>query len=125
MRRFWLDYEFPPYATGEMGGFGNLPTRREIGHGMLAEKALWPIIPENHPFTIAVTAEVMASNGSSSMATVCAGSLAMMDAGVPIKNPVSGIAIGLITKPDAEDPKKIIDYRILTDIMVRALNSRR
>lgn len=118
LERFWLDYEFPPYATGEVGQYGVL-TRREIGHGMLAEKALWPVIPENHPFTIKVSAEVMASNGSSSMATVCAGSLALMDAGIPIKHPVAGVAIGLITKYDADDAKKLVDYRILTDIMVR------
>lgn len=114
---FWLHYTCKPYATGEVGPY--VVKSREIANGMLTENAFWPVIPENHPFAIKVSAEVMASNGSSSMATVCAGSLALMDAGIPIKHPVAGVAIGLITKYDADDAKKLVDYRILTDIMVR------
>lgn len=110
-RRFMLHYNFPPYATGEvkkMGGTG----RREIGHGALAEKAISPMIPsqEEFPYTIRVVSEILASNGSSSMATVCASSMSLMDAGVPIKKPVAGIAMGLITDGSNKT------YKILTDI---------
>lgn len=91
--------------------------RREIGHGALAEKALVPVIPNDYPFTIRLTAEVLESNGSSSMATVCAGTMALLDAGVPIKEPVAGVAIGLITKYAQDDPYKLEDYRLLTDLL--------
>ncbi len=107
---FFLHYRFPPYSVGE-AGFMRGPKRREIGHGMLAERALAPIIPdqEDFPYTIRINAEVLESNGSSSMASVCAGSLALMDAGVPIKRHVAGVAMGLIT--DGERTQ------ILTDIL--------
>lgn len=113
-RNFFLHYEFPPYATGEIGRIGFV-NRREIGHGNLAEKGLSPVIPPNYPFTIHLNSEVLESNGSSSMATVCAGSLALMDAGVPILAPAAGVAIGLVTKYENGDTKHIEDYRILMD----------
>jgi len=107
---FFLHYRFPPFCVGE-ASFLRGPKRREIGHGILAERALRPVIPsqDQFPYTIRVNAEVLESNGSSSMASVCAGSLALMDAGVPIKKPVAGIAMGLIT--DGERTQ------ILTDIL--------
>lgn len=89
--------------------------RREIGHGALAERALQAVIPNDHPFTIRLTSEVLESNGSSSMATVCGGSMALMDAGVKITQPVAGVAMGLVTKYSDD---KIEDYRILTDLLV-------
>lgn len=108
---FFLNYNFPPYSTGETGSFRG-PGRREIGHGALAEKALMRVIPsqEEFPYTVRVVSEILSSNGSSSMASACAGCLALMDAGVPIKKMVAGIAMGLMS-----DPKKGI-YKILTDI---------
>ncbi|KAF0027078.1 hypothetical protein F2P81_019819 [Scophthalmus maximus] len=115
-KNFMLHYEFPPYATNEIGKMGGLK-RRELGHGALAEKALRPVIPKDFPFTIRVTAEVLESNGSSSMASACGGSLALMDAGVPISSPVAGVAIGLISKVNLEKPTEIQDYRLLTDIL--------
>ncbi|OQV18103.1 Polyribonucleotide nucleotidyltransferase 1, mitochondrial [Hypsibius exemplaris] len=114
-KNFMLHYEFPPYATnetGRMSAFG----RRELGHGALAEKALRAVIPSDFPFTIRLTSEVLESNGSSSMATICGGSLALMDAGVPISEPAAGVAVGLVTKYDATG-KEITDYRILTDLL--------
>lgn len=113
-KNFFLHYEFPPYATGEIGRIG-MVNRRELGHGALAEKGLVPIIPPNYPFTIRLNSEVLESNGSSSMATVCAGSMALMDAGVPILAPAAGVAIGLVTKYSDDDTKHIEDYKILTD----------
>jgi polyribonucleotide nucleotidyltransferase len=113
-KNFFLHYEFPPYATGEIGRVG-VVNRRELGHGALAEKGLVPVIPQNYPFTIRLNSEVLESNGSSSMATVCAGSMALMDAGVPITAPAAGVAIGLVTKFQDDDTKHIEDYRILTD----------
>ena len=109
-KSFFLHYRFPPFCVGE-ASFLRGPKRREIGHGILAERALKPVIPsqDQFPYTIRVNAEVLESNGSSSMASVCAGSLALMDAGVPIKKPVAGIAMGLIT--DGERTQ------ILTDIL--------
>ena len=109
-KRFMLHYNFPPYCVGEVKMLRG-PARREIGHGVLAERSLTPILPsaEDFPFTIRIVSEVMESNGSSSMATVCAGSLALMDAGVPITAPVAGIAMGLIKEQE--------DYFILTDIL--------
>lgn len=109
-RRFMLHYNFPPYSVGEIGSFRG-PGRREIGHGALAEKAIRPLIPsiEKFPYTIRVVSEILASNGSSSMATVCASSLSLMDAGVPIKKAAAGIAMGLMLGSDG-------NYKILTDI---------
>ena len=109
-KRFLLHYNFPPYSVGEVGRVGS-PKRREIGHGALAERALTAVLPgeEDCPYTIRVVAEIMASNGSTSMATVCASSLALMDAGVAIESPVAGISIGLIT----DDTEK---WLTLTDI---------
>ncbi|XP_030627170.1 polyribonucleotide nucleotidyltransferase 1, mitochondrial [Chanos chanos] len=115
-KNFMLHYEFPPYATNETGKMGGM-NRRELGHGALAEKALRPVVPKDFPFTIRVTSEVLESNGSSSMASACGGSLALMDAGVPISSPVAGVAIGLISKSNPDKPSEIQDYRLLTDIL--------
>ncbi|MFT5143079.1 MAG: polyribonucleotide nucleotidyltransferase [Rhodothermales bacterium] len=100
-KRFYLHYSFPPFSVGEVK-FLRGPSRREIGHGMLAERALLPMLPstEEFPYTIRINADVLESNGSSSMASVCSGSLALMDAGVPVKKAVSGIAMGLIADGD-------------------------
>ncbi|MFH1864059.1 MAG: polyribonucleotide nucleotidyltransferase, partial [bacterium] len=110
-KRYMHHYSMPPYSVGETGRVG-FPNRREIGHGALAEKALEPVIPESDkfPYTIRVVSEIMGSNGSSSMASVCGSTLSLMDAGVPLTSPVSGIAMGIII----EDEKK---YTILSDIM--------
>lgn len=119
-KNFFLHYEFPPYATnetGRMGGAGSGSGRRELGHGALAEKGLRPIVPSDYPFTIRLTSEVLESNGSSSMASVCGGSLALMDAGVPISMPAAGVAVGLVTRVNPET-EEIEDYRILTDLLV-------
>ncbi|KAJ6640039.1 Polyribonucleotide nucleotidyltransferase 1, mitochondrial [Pseudolycoriella hygida] len=115
-KNFFLHYEFPSYATGEIGRVGPIG-RREIGHGALAEKGLLATIPNDFPFTIRLTSEVLESNGSSSMASVCAGSLALMDAGVPTSSAAAGVAIGLMTRYEDENPKNLQDYRILTDIL--------
>ena len=108
-KRYIHQYNFPPYCTGETGRMG-APKRRELGHGALASRALEPMIPdeETFPYTIRVVSEVMESNGSSSMASTCGSTLALMDAGVPIKRPVSGVAMGLIKEGD--------EHVILTDI---------
>ncbi len=108
-KRYMHQYNFPPYCTGEAGRMG-APKRREIGHGALAERALLPVIPseDDFPYAIRVVSEVLESNGSSSMASTCGSTLALMDAGVPIKAPVSGIAMGLIKEGD--------DVVILSDI---------
>lgn len=108
-KRFMLHYNFPPYSVGETGRVGS-PKRREIGHGNLAANAIQAVLPdeEDFPYSIRLVSEILESNGSSSMATVCSGILAMMDAGVPIKKTVAGIAMGLIEEGD--------DYVILTDI---------
>lgn len=108
-KSFMLHYNFPPFSVGEVKPVRG-PGRREIGHGALAEKALKPVMPskEKFPYTVRIVSDILESNGSSSMATVCAGSLSLMDAGVPIKKPVSGIAIGLIKEGDK--------YILLTDI---------
>ncbi|GAB1597697.1 polyribonucleotide nucleotidyltransferase 1, mitochondrial-like [Argonauta hians] len=116
-KNFMLHYEFPPYATNETGRLSTIG-RREIGHGDLAQKGLQAIIPDDYPFTIRLTSEVLESNGSSSMASVCGGSLALMDAGVPVKEAVAGVAMGLITKKDESKQQDVIeDYKILTDIL--------
>lgn len=116
-RRFMLHYNFPPYSTGEVGRVGN-PGRREIGHGALAEKAVRNLIPsqEEFPYTIRVVSEVLSSNGSSSQATICGTSLSLMDAGVPIKKPVAGIAMGLIVDMTNKTNGTDRSYKILTDI---------
>ncbi|KAJ8924341.1 hypothetical protein NQ315_007137 [Exocentrus adspersus] len=114
-KNFFLHYEFPPFATKETGRVGPIG-RREMGHGALAEKGLTPTIPNDFPFTIRLTSEVLESNGSSSMATVCGGSLALMDAGVPVSASTAGVAMGLITRYD-EGSKNIEDYHLLTDIL--------
>ena len=108
-KRFMLHYNFPQFSVGETGRYGN-PGRREIGHGALGERALAQVIPSEDvfPYTIRVVTEILESNGSSSQASICAGCMALMAAGVPIKAPVAGIAMGLITNED--------DYTILTDI---------
>ncbi len=108
-KRFMHHYEFPPFSTGDVGRMGP-PRRREIGHGALAEKALVPVVPndEKFPYTIRLVSEVLSSSGSTSMASACGSSLALMDAGVPISGPVSGVAMGLVTEGDK--------YKILTDI---------
>ena len=108
-KRFMLHYNFPQFSVGETGRYG-APGRREIGHGALGEKALFQVIPseEEFPYTIRVVSEILESNGSSSQASICAGCMSLMAAGVPIKAPVAGIAMGLITHED--------DYTILTDI---------
>ena len=107
---FMLHYNFPPYSVGEVGRFG-APGRREVGHGKLAWRALHPVLPskEEFPYTIRVLSDITESNGSSSMATVCGGSLSMMDAGVPLKRPVSGIAMGLILEGK--------EFAIISDIL--------
>ncbi len=108
-KRYMHHYNFPPFCTGETGRL--FTNRRSIGHGMLAERALRPVLPDEteFPYTLRLVSEVMASNGSSSMASTCASTLALMDTGVPIKRPVSGVAMGLIAKDD--------NYVILTDIL--------
>lgn len=95
-KQFMLHYNFPPYCVGEVGRLG-MTSRREIGHGNLAERSLVPVLPDNYPYAVRVVSEIMGSNGSSSMASVCVGTLAMMDAGVPLKKPVGGISVGLFT----------------------------
>ncbi len=109
-KKFLLHYNFPPFSTGEAKPLRG-PGRREIGHGALAERALRQVIPDSSefPYTIRVVSEIMSSNGSSSMATVCSGTLALLDAGVPIKAPVAGIAMGLIKEGD--------NFKVLSDIL--------
>ena len=108
--RFMLHYNFPPFSVGEAGRVGS-PGRREIGHGKLAWRAINPLLPskEEFPYTIRAVSEITESNGSSSMATVCGTSLALMDAGVPLARPVAGIAMGLIKEDD--------DFAVLSDIL--------
>ena len=109
-KNFMLHYNFPPYSVGEAGRVGS-PGRREIGHGALAERALSAVLPDrdDFPYTIRIVCEALSSNGSTSMASVCAGTLSLMDAGVPIKSPVAGISVGLITGENGT-------YKTLTDI---------
>src|SRR6185436_7648982 len=110
-KSFMLHYNFPPFSVGEVGRMSG-PGRREVGHGALAERALAPMMPaeEQFPYTVRIVSDILESNGSSSMASVCGGSLAMMDAGVPIKSPVAGIAMGLVM--DEKSGK----YAVLSDI---------
>ena len=114
-KRFMLHYNFPPFSVGETGRFGG-QNRREIGHGALAERSIEPVIPseKDFPYALRVVSEVMESNGSTSMASVCAGVLALMDAGVPLKAPVAGISVGLVTEYEGESLKR---YTTLTDII--------
>jgi len=112
-KKFILHYNFPNFSVGETGRISG-PGRREIGHGALAERSLEPMIPtSNYPYTIRVTSEIMESNGSTSMASVCGGTLALMDAGVPMIRPVAGISVGICTESD----EKIKKYQLLTDII--------
>ena len=106
--RFYLHYNFPPFSTGEARPLRGT-SRREIGHGNLAQRALKNVIPTDCPYTVRIVSEVLESNGSSSMATVCAGTMALMDAGIQIKKPVSGIAMGLISENDK--------FAVLSDIL--------
>ncbi len=108
-KTFMLHYNFPPYSVGEVGRLGTT-SRREIGHGALAERSLLPVIPADYPYTVRLVSEITGSNGSSSMASICVGTLALMDAGVPIKAPVAGISCGLFT----DDSGKSI---MVTDIL--------
>ncbi|MFH1186837.1 MAG: polyribonucleotide nucleotidyltransferase [Candidatus Levyibacteriota bacterium] len=109
-KKYMHHYSMPPYSVGETGRIG-IPSRREIGHGALAERALEPVIPDQakFPYTIRVVSEILSSNGSTSMAATCGSTLALMDAGVPIKNPIAGIAMGLMSSSEK--------YQILTDIL--------
>ncbi len=114
-KKFILHYNFPNFSVGETGRISG-PGRREIGHGALAERSLEPMVPtDTYPYSIRVTSEIMESNGSTSMATVCGGSLALMDAGVPMARPVAGISIGLCTEHD--DMDRISRHKLLTDII--------
>ena len=108
--RFLLHYNFPPFSTGDARPVRGL-SRREVGHGNLAHRALKGMLPDEYPYTVRIVSDILESNGSSSMATVCAGTLALMDAGVKIKKPVSGIAMGLITDT------KTGQFAVLSDIL--------
>ena len=114
-KRFMLHYNFPPFSVGETGRFGG-QNRREIGHGALAERSIEPVVPseKDFPYAIRIVSEEMESNGSTSMASVCAGVLALMDAGVPLRRPVAGISVGLVTEFEGETLKR---YTTLTDII--------
>jgi len=114
-KAFMLHYNFPNFSVGETGRISG-PGRREIGHGALAERSVLPVVPlKDYPYAIRITSEIMESNGSSSMASVCGASLALMDAGVPITRPVAGISIGLCTEYGADG--KVSNYKLLTDIL--------
>src|SRR5580700_7605203 len=114
-KKFILHYNFPNYSVGETGRISG-PGRREIGHGALAERSIEPMLPlDTYPYAVRVTSEILESNGSSSMATVCGGTLALLDAGVPLTRPVAGISIGICTEHDEMD--KISAYKLMTDII--------
>jgi len=114
-KKFILHYNFPNFSVGETGRISG-PGRREIGHGALAERSIEPMLPlDEYPYAIRVTSEIMESNGSTSMASVCGGTLALMDAGVPLIRPVAGISVGICTETDDKDTIK--EYKILTDII--------
>jgi polyribonucleotide nucleotidyltransferase len=115
-KSFILHYNFPPFSVGETGRYGS-PGRREVGHGALAERSLVPVLPPEDvfPYSIRVVSEIMASNGSTSMASICGGCLALMDAGVPIIAPVAGISCGLMTKNNADG--SIAQWTTITDIL--------
>ena len=108
-KRYMHHYNFPPFSTGEAYPMRG-PKRREIGHGALAERALVPVIPDDYPYTLRLVSEALSSNGSTSMGSVCGSTLALMDAGVPISAPVSGIAMGLVQDQESDT------YRVLSDI---------
>nr|GEV57826.1 polyribonucleotide nucleotidyltransferase 2, mitochondrial [Tanacetum cinerariifolium] len=116
-KRFMLHYCFPPYCINEVGKRTGL-NRREVGHGTLAEKALLAVLPPelDFPYTVRINSEVMGSDGSTSMATVCGGSMALMDAGIPLRDHVAGLSVGLVTEVDSSTGN-VEDYRILTDIL--------
>src|SRR4051812_29415421 len=114
-KKFILHYNFPNFSVGETGRISG-PGRREIGHGALAERSIEPMLPlDEYPYAIRITSEIMESNGSTSMASVCGGTLALMDAGVPLTRPVAGISVGLCTEHDDKDTIK--SYKLLTDII--------
>ncbi len=115
-KRFILHYNFPPFSVGETGRFGG-QNRREIGHGALAERSVEPVVPsaEDFPYAIRVSSEVMESNGSTSMASVCSGVMSLLDAGVPLKRPVAGISVGLVSEFDANN--KMSRYLTMLDIL--------
>ena len=115
-KSFILHYNFPPFSVGEAGRFG-FTSRREMGHGALAERSVLPVLPaeDDFPYAIRIVSEIMSSNGSTSMASVCGGSLALMDAGVPISKHVAGISTGLVTEMDSDG--KISKHVVLTDII--------
>lgn len=117
-KRFILHYNFPPFSVNETGRTGS-PGRREIGHGALAERSLEAVVPsaQDFPYAIRISSEIMESNGSTSMASVCAGCLALMDAGVPVIRPVAGISVGLVTEFSADNAKAPARYAMLTDII--------
>jgi polyribonucleotide nucleotidyltransferase len=113
-KKFILHYNFPNFSVGETGRISG-PGRREIGHGALAERSIEPMLPKDYPYAVRVTSEIMESNGSTSMASVCGGTLALLDAGVPMTRPVAGISVGICTEYGAD--KKISNYKLLTDII--------
>jgi polyribonucleotide nucleotidyltransferase len=115
-KRFILHYNFPPFSVGDTGRFGG-QNRREIGHGALAERSIAPVVPsaEEFPYAIRVSSEIMESNGSTSMASVCAGTMSLLAAGVPLKRPVAGISVGLVTEQN--DQHQITKYKTLLDII--------
>src|SRR4029078_12093415 len=114
-KKFILHYNFPNFSVGETGRISG-PGRREIGPGALAERSIEPMLPlETYPYAVRVTSEIMESNGSTSMASVCGGTLALMDAGVPMIRPVAGISIGICSEYGGD--KKISQYKLLTDII--------
>jgi polyribonucleotide nucleotidyltransferase len=113
-KKFILHYNFPNFSVGETGRITG-PGRREIGHGALAERSIEPMLPKDYPYAVRVVSEIMESNGSTSMASVCGGTLALLDAGVPLTRPVAGISVGICTEYGAD--KKISNYKLLTDII--------
>lgn len=115
-KRFILHYNFPPFSVGDTGRFGG-QNRREIGHGALAERSIFPVVPsqEEFPYAIRISSEIMESNGSTSMASVCAGTMSLLAAGVPLKRPVAGISVGLVTEQN--DQHEITTYKTLLDII--------
>jgi len=115
-KSFYLHYNFPPFSVGEAGRFG-FTSRREYGHGALAERSILPVLPdeESFPYSVRLVSEIMASNGSTSMASICGGCLALMDAGVPISGIVAGISVGMVTEIDEDGTLK--NYKLLTDIL--------
>lgn len=117
-KRFILHYNFPPFSVGDTGRFGG-QNRREIGHGALAERSIAPVVPDENdfPYAIRIAAEIMESNGSTSMASVCAGSMALMAAGVPLKRPVAGISVGLVTEFEEGNDRIPARYETLLDII--------